>query len=292
MPKIVKAPASATIINAMATGFGSAFAIDLNTKITCKIGKKEGITCTSELEPNPTLMYKCTEHILKVYNLKSTDLDFNIDINAKSNIPLGSGLSSSSAISNGVCLALSNLLTEELDLKPLTDLQIINSAIDASIECGVTITGSFDDASSSYFGGLIISDNTNRKILFKKELEEKNILINMPETPSLSGKVDTSRIKLLSPLVDIAFNKALDGEYYNALNLNGLIYGNLLNFDNEIAIKALSAGALASGLSGSGSAYVAIVDDENIDNVKDTWEDYCKGEIIQTKINNQGTITL
>ena len=89
--------------------------------------------------------------------------------------------------------------------------------------------------------------------------------------------------------METAFKKAQNGDYYNALNLNGLIYGTLLKFDNEIAIKALEAGALASGLSGSGSSTVAIVDDEKLDDVKDAWLNYSNADIIVTKTNNEGT---
>lgn len=289
---IVKSPGSATIINAMATGFGSAFGIDLNMKIIAETIQENKIICKSDKDPNPKLMYECINNVLKKYNLTEEELDLGFKVTAKSEIPLGSGLSSSSAISNAVTLATSSLLSEELNLKQLNDETIIDLGIDASLKCGVTMTGSFDDASASYYGGLVITDNTNRKLLVKKEFADKNILISMPKTPSLSGKVDKERIKLLAPLVETAFKKAYDGDYYNALNLNGLIYGTLLNFDNEIAIEALESGALASGLSGSGSSTVAIVDDENLDEVKDAWINYSDAEIIVTKTNNKGTFTL
>ena len=289
---IVKSPGSATIINAMATGFGSAFGIDLNMEITAKTTQDNKITCKSDKDPNPKLMYECVDNVLKKYNLNKEELDFGLKFTAKSEIPLGSGLSSSSAISNAVTLAASSILSKELDLNRLNDETIIDLGIDASLKCGVTMTGSFDDASASYYGGLVITDNTNRKLLVKKEFTDKNILISMPNTPSLSGSVDKERIKLLSPLVETAFEKAKNEDYYNALNLNGLIYGTLLGFDNEIAIKALEAGALASGLSGSGSSTVAIVSDEKLDEVKDAWLNYSNADIIVTKTNNEGTFLL
>ncbi len=285
---IVKSPGSATIINAMATGFGSAFGIDLNMEITAETRSDNKITCKSDKDPNPKLMYECIDNVFKKYGLDG-EIDFGLNLIAKSEIPLGSGLSSSSAISNAVTLATSSLLSEELNLKPLADETIIDLGIDASLKCGVTMTGSFDDASASYYGGLVLTDNTNRKLLVKKEFADKNILISMPNIQSLSGSVDKERIKLLSPLVETAFKKAQNGDYYNALNLNGLIYGTLLKFDNEIAIKALEAGALASGLSGSGSSTVAIVDDEKLDDVKDAWLNYSNADIIVTKTNNEGT---
>ncbi len=288
MKKIVQSPASATIINAMATGSGSAFGIDLNNIIQAEM-TNENIECISDIGADPKLMYKCVDKVLEYYEFKKDDLSFGIKIGTESHIPLGSGLSSSSALSNAVTMATAALISEELNLKPLTDMEIIDLAIDASLDCGVTITGSFDDATASYFGGVLITDNYNRKIILKEDMVENNVLIHMPDTPSLSGSVDLERIKLLSPLVDMAFEKACQGDYYNALNLNGLIYGTTLKFNNEIAISALKSGALASGLSGSGSAYVAIVDDEHIDDVKGAWADFDTGEIIETVVNNDGT---
>jgi shikimate kinase len=110
----------------------------------------------------------------------------------------------------------------------------------------------------------------------------------MPDKESLSGASDVDRMKLVAPFVSMAFNKALDGDYLEALTLNGLLYGNVLGFDNNIALDALQAGALASGLSGTGSSFVAIVDESSIDSVKDAWDSY-DGRVIETTVDNRGT---
>ena len=119
-------------------------------------------------------------------------------------------------------------------------------------------------------------------------LDDENILVFMPDKESLSGSSDVSRMKLIAPLVDMAFEKAMNKEYYKALTLNGLLYGSVLNFDNNIAIEALDAGALASGLSGTGSSFVAIAKEERIDDIKDAWAQF-DGNVIETKANNEGT---
>jgi shikimate kinase len=80
----------------------------------------------------------------------------------------------------------------------------------------------------------------------------------------------------------------MNREYLEALTLNGLLYGNVLGFDNNIALDALQAGALASGLSGTGSSFVAIVEESSIDGVKDAWDSY-EGSVIETKVDNLGT---
>ena len=92
-------------------------------------------------------------------------------------------------------------------------------------------------------------------------------------------------------MVDLAFKQSKEKNYYNALNLNGILYSSVLGYDSNIALEALSAGAKASGLSGTGSAFTAIVDDSSIDDVKETWNQF-DGEVIETKVNNQGTILL
>ena len=45
-------------------------------------------------------------------------------------------------------------------------------AIDASLDAGVTITGSFDDATASYFGGVVVTDNKNREFIIKEKMDE------------------------------------------------------------------------------------------------------------------------
>lgn len=299
MVKIVRSLGSATIINAIATGFGSAFGIDLAITSEAKFSKT-GINCSSDLGVDPGLMNICVRKVLNHYNIGNnvsfddllTNFDIGtgegIEIKTKSNLPLGSGLSSSSALSNAVVSSCASLIADTLCLNPLSDFELINLAIDASLEAKVTITGAFDDASASYFGGVTVTDNSKRKILVQDQMPENAVLIFMPEKSSLSGESDVNRMKLLSPLVEMAFEQAINKNYYKALTLNGLLYGTTLGFDNNIALEALNAGAKAAGLSGTGSSFVAIVDDEYIDDVSDAWSQF-DGNVIKTKVNNEGT---
>ena len=204
---------------------------------------------------------------------------------------MASGLSSSSASSNAVVKATSSIISEEFDLKPLDDLETVNMAIDASLEAGVTITGSFDDATASYFGGVVVCNNRKREFIIREKMSESPILVYMPNYYSKSGDSNPERMKLLAPLVETAFGFAKDKDYVKALNLNGLIYSATLGFDSSIAVDALQAGAVASGLSGTGSSFVAIVRDDSIDDVKDAWSKY-EGRVIETKVDNDGCMIL
>ncbi len=284
MKKSIRSPGSATIINAIATGFGSAFGIDLDIKCMAKT-QNNSITCSNDVGAPTDLMEICAKRTFEKYGISSDE--FGIDIRTKSELPMASGLSSSSALSNGVVSITSKIIADEFNLNPLSDLEIINLAIDASLEAKVTITGSFDDATASYFGGVVVTDNKNRKFIIKEEMEQYPVLVYMPNFCSKSGSSDVNRMKVLSPLVDVAFDLAKSGNYLKALNLNGLIYANTLGFDSNIAIDALEVGALASGLSGTGSSFVAICKGDIIDDIKETWSKY-EGQVIETKVDNIG----
>lgn len=284
MKKIVRSPGSATIINAIATGFGSAFGIGLDIECVAKT-TNESIKCSNDVGADTGLMEICVKDVFNHYGIDESE--FGIDLKTKSKLPMASGLSSSSASSNAIVKATSSIISEEFNLKPLDDLNIINMAIDASLKAGVTITGSFDDATASYFGGVVVTDNVNRKFIIKEKMEEYSILVYMPDYCSKSGDSNKNRMKLLAPLVETAFEFARNKDYFKALTLNGLIYSAALGFNSSIAIDAIESGAIASGLSGTGSSFVAVAGDDSIDNIKYAWDKY-EGMVIETKTDNVG----
>ena len=288
MKKTVRSPGSATIINAIATGFGSAFGIGLD--IVCEAKTTDGeIKCINDVGADTTLMELCVKKVFDHYNIDQND--FGVYLRTTSKLPMASGLSSSSASSNAVVKVVSEMVSEEFGLGPLNDLEIINMAIDASLDAGVTITGSFDDATASYFGGVVVTDNKNRDFIIKEKMEEHPILVYMPNYYSKSGDSNPERMKLLSPLVETAFGFAKEKNYFKALTLNGLIYSATLGFDSTIAVDALQSGAIASGLSGTGSAFVAVASLDSIDDIKESWSKY-EGQVIETAVDNIGCVLI
>lgn len=284
MKKVVRSPGSATIINAIATGFGSAFGIGLDIVCNAKT-QSHSITCSNDVGADTSLMELCVSNVFDYYGVDSAE--FGLDIETTSELPMASGLSSSSALSNAVTAISSKIISEEFNLEPLSDFDIINLAIESSLKAKVTITGAFDDATASYFGGVTVTDNGARKILIKEPMEELPVLVYMPNFISKSGSSDVNKMKLMSPLVETAFEIAKNKDYFKALNLNGLIYAAALGFDSSIAIDALNAGALASGLSGTGSSFVAICEEDKIDDSKEAWS-LLDGRVIETFSDNEG----
>lgn len=284
MKKVVRSPGSATIINAIATGFGSAFGIGLDIVCNAKT-QSHSITCSNDVGADTSLMELCVSNVFDYYGVDADE--FGLDIKTTSELPMASGLSSSSALSNAVTAISSKIISEEFNLEPLSDFDIINLAIESSLKAKVTITGAFDDATASYFGGVTVTDNGARKILIKEPMEELPVLVYMPNFISKSGSSDVNKMKLMAPLVETAFEIAKNKNYFKALNLNGLIYAATLGFDSSIAIEALNAGALASGLSGTGSSFVAICEEDKIDDIKEAWS-LLDGRVIETFSDNEG----
>ena len=202
MKKVVRSPGSATIINAIATGFGSAFGIGLDIVCNAKT-QSHSITCSNDVGADTSLMELCVSNVFDYYGVDADE--FGLDIKTTSELPMASGLSSSSALSNAVTAISSKIISEEFNLEPLSDFDIINLAIESSLKAKVTITGAFDDATASYFGGVTVTDNGARKILIKEPMEELPVLVYMPNFISKSGSSDVNKMKLMAPLVETAF---------------------------------------------------------------------------------------
>lgn len=273
---------AATIINAIATGKGAAIGVDLWTKAAVTITDEPGtvkVKILSDSSENPVLAQKTVECVLKNFGLEK---EFGAKVETQSNIPVAKGLKSSSAAANAISLATTAALEQSLD-----DVAVVKLGVDGALEAKVTITGAFDDACASYFGGVIITDNMERRIVKRFELAEApNVLFYVPAKKTYTADSDVKRMKTMAPAVKIAYREALNGKYWSALTLNGLIYSSALGYDPSPAVDALTAGAIASGLSGTGPAVTAIVSEDKVDVVKEVWQRH-EGEILEARINQQ-----
>ena len=72
MKKTVRSPGSATIINAIATGFGSAFGIGLDIKCEAKTIPK-GIDCINDVGADTKLMDLCVERVFNHYDISNDE---------------------------------------------------------------------------------------------------------------------------------------------------------------------------------------------------------------------------
>ena len=272
---------AATIVNAIALGKGAAFGVDLWTKAEVKLTDEPHIITgeiTSDSAESTVLIEKTVSRVFRHFNVEKR---FGAKVKTWSNIPTARGLKSSSVAANAVALATVAALGETLD-----DMEVVKLGVDAAFDANVTVTGAFDDACASYFGGAVVTDNLERKLLKRIALpDDLAVLFHVPSKKAYTADSDVNRLKTVKPLVEIAYDEAVKGNFWAALSLNGVIYSSALGYNTSIALDALAAGALAAGLCGKGPAVTAVVSSDKIDQVKTVLQRY-EGEVLQAHLNH------
>ena len=245
-----------TIVNAIAAGKGCAVGVDLRTWAEIELLPGQGTEVDMEGLPDEPvdLAAMCASAVMDRFSIARRAV-----IRTRSQIPVSRGLKSSSAAANAVILATLDALGEKMD-----DLEILRLNADVSIKAGASVTGAMDDAAASLLGGVVYTDNGARVLLRRDEWTLcDRVVIHVPERMIRKSSLPRERIALYRPLVEKAFQLAWEGEHAKAMMLNALCYGAALGLDQEVAVRAMEAGSLAAGLSGTGPAVAALVSREN-----------------------------
>jgi shikimate kinase len=273
---------AATIVNAMALGKGAAFGVDLYTKAQVKLTDEPEVV-KAEIASDPqesTILIEKT--VMRVLGHFKVEKRFGAKVKTWSTIPIAKGLKSSSAAANAVALATTAALGEMVD-----DFKIVNLGVDAAFDAKVTVTGAFDDACASYFGGVVVTDNLERKIVMQTlSPDDFVVLFHVPPQKAYSRDSNVDRLRVVKPLVQVAYDEALAGDFWGALTLNGLIYSSASGYDPSIAIDALAAGAVAAGLCGKGPAVTAVVPEDKVDSVRAAFQKF-GGQVLQARLNQE-----
>lgn len=262
-----------SIVNAIATGNGSALGISLQVTAEVELSKGRGVKFLTGKNDD-----RLVNNIVK-NTIPADVLEKNqVTIKVKSEIPIGYGLKSSSAVSNAVALACSRVAQEKVD-----DLAVLDAAVRSSLDARVTITGAYDDATACYFGGFVVTDNYNRRLI-KREQAPDNLhaVIFLPR--GTRGTVN--KLSDLSDLFTDAYQLAEAGDYWKAMKLNGVLASAALGSSYRPVLAALEQGALAAGISGNGPSIAAVAYDDEIDDIKNAFSKF-NGRVIVSKVNNQ-----
>ncbi|WP_135604859.1 shikimate kinase [Methanococcoides sp. NM1] len=274
-----------TIINAIATWKGSAFGVDLKTFADVELtNNSSSITGSIENVPqgDTTLIERSVELVLEHFGI-----EMGGTVLTRTEVPLASGLKSSSAAANATILATLDAIGETLE--PMDAVYI---GVRAAKDAGVTITGALDDACASFFGGIVVTDNRKNELIKRTE-KDMDVIIFAPDRQAFSSQTNVQNSELIAPWIDMAYELALEGEYEKAMTLNGFLYCGALGFSTDIMIEALRIGVKGVSLSGTGPAYSALVDKNLANELVNIWEECgTTGKVINTKINNEGSMKL
>lgn len=263
-------------MNAIATGKGATLGIAAKVEATIKSTDGHGIHIEVD---NQNLSSRLINKVVE-YTVPKKDLEKNkIEISLMSEIPTGYGLKSSSAISSVVSLACNKMFRSKF-----SDSQVLIPGVEASIATKVSITGAYDDACACYFGGTVVTDNYKRKII-KIEKTPTNLLA-VVFVPKSRKRGNVKNLKNIKEIFEKAWDFAKDGDYWNAMILNGLATSTILNSDPKIISDLIEGGALGASVSGNGPAIAAIVKKDMVSGVEKVFSGL-EGKTFISEINNK-----
>jgi len=277
-----KAPAAGTVLNALANGTGSAFAIDEYTTATVELADTASVSGTiSGVEDGDTrLIERCVELVTERFGEGQGGT-----VRTESTVPMASGLKSSSAAANATVMATLDALdsTDEISREDAARV-----GVTAARDVGVTVTGAFDDASASMLGGLTITDNTTDELL-ARETPDWDVVVWTPPEQAFSADADVRRCEMIAPMADLVADLALDGRFQQAMTVNGLAFCAALGFPADPMVEAMAYTDGVS-LSGTGPSFTAVGDREALAELRDEW-DRREGRTWLTHTQTEGTTT-
>jgi shikimate kinase len=251
---------AATIVNAIATGKGAAFGIDLKTwaEVTIDDSSQVEVTIEGFIGEPTKLVENCFRAVVEKL---APGERLGARIVTRSQIPVSRGLKSSSAAANAVIMATLDALEETIE-----PLYAIRLGTKCAIDAGVSVTGAFDDACAAWLGGAVVTDNHKNELLRREPMDTNlKVVIHVPPFQTRKAELPRARISAVADVADMAFQMAMKGDYFGAMKLNGLCYASALNVDQDIAFRALEWGARSAGLSGTGPATAILVDSEKLE---------------------------
>lgn len=181
-----------------------------------------------------------------------------------SEIPASRGLKSSSSVCNAVLEAVFDEISRKHGAEnpklPEDPVSLIRLGVDCARQAGVTVTGAFDDACGCHLGGFVMTDNREDRLLFRRPyFGDFDVVIAVPGKMIRKTELPTEKMKAAAgrslEIASIAVVRPFD-----ALTKNGGLIAEILGEDNSAAEKALSLGAFAAGMSGTGPAVAFLLE--------------------------------
>lgn len=269
---------AATIVNAIPTGKGAAFGITLEVDAEVTLPDDGRDVEYIGPEEGSQLVRGCVRAVLD----RTGRGGRGAQVRVESDIPISRGLKSSSAVSNAVVLAATRATGARLE-----DLDVVLTAVDESTAAGVTVTGAFDDAAACYFGGAVVTDNRQRRILSTGRIDPAlSVIIHVPDRRISKASVKGLDFSPARPDIERALEHAMAGEYAKAIELNSRACSRVLGLDEEVAELARSNGAVAAGVSGTGPATVVLARKEDEATLLRLLEARADGKVLRAAVND------
>lgn len=265
-----------TVINAVATYIGSAYAIGLRAVVEVCQGEYDEVRSQWGIDTSGLL--RAIISIKRRLGIRD-----NFRVFTHGDLPPVGGLKSSSAVMNSVVAAITHVAG--LRISPM---ELLRLNAESSLEVGISITGALDDAAASLLGGLVITDNRNMRIIRWMRIPELRVLVYVPKNAvRRRGDEFIERMKLMHNEVSEAIKLALSGDLLGAMRINNMAYLSALGFSDEPVMVARKLG-VAGTLSGTGPAYVFLGYGAELRELANELS-RLGGDLIFTNITNDGS---
>ena len=248
-----------TVINAIPCGIGATVGIDLMTRSEFKVcGSERSVMIMNDPGEDTNMARICVKNTFRHFDIAEPE---GWSLKVDSQIPVSRGLKSSSSACNSVISSVTEWISKEYGkgFKGYDGtIEMIRLGVRCAREANVTVTGSFDDACGCHLGGLVITDNKNDNIIMRKNIDEKDVILLVPDMKIRKPSLDRSRFHAFaSRSAELA--ELAGKDWCAALTENGSLVADAIGINDEISEKAMKMGALGAGISGTGPAVSVVV---------------------------------
>ena len=250
-----------SVLNAIPCGIGATIGVDLKTIAEFSPYERKFIDLVGRPGMNTSLAETCVKRTFEY--LKEKPFDYKLRITT--NIPPSRGLKSSSSVCNAVISAVLDHFGAKMDR-----MELIKLGVKCAKEAGVTITGAFDDACGCHLGGLVITDNTRNELLERREVPHYDVVIISPDRQIPKNKVDLDKYRALKPKFE-ELAHSIDDDYLKVLTENGKHVASLIGMDQSVCREAMSLGALAAGVTGTGPAIAIVCEHDKTEKIANSF---------------------
>ena len=241
-----------SILHSLGLGKGCSIGIELSTEVT--LVDEETIISDDS--------HGLLDAVEKCWRSEGLPIPDKFGWVIRSDLPIGQGLKSSSAVANAAFRALNNGSWTGLSDSEIADLSVAAQRI---AKC--TVTGSMDDTWASLQSGWKLVDpklRSSDSIILQGEIEEDYCVIII-----LRGRrgaiIAEDSFRLQRPIFERSLASVISGSPIDSISSNGIAVAAATNDHLALRISnsLIAFGAVASGISGSGPSISVVCYEES-----------------------------
>jgi shikimate kinase len=249
-----RASAAISVVNAIPSGVGCAHGVRLYAVVSAALEASSAERV--EVEPSASATPLVLGSVRAALSHLHPEAPMSAHLQIDSEIPVGKGLKSSSAVATATIRAVADALGTSVD-----PLETARWAARVAVEVGVSATGAFDDALAGLLTGFIITDNRSGQLLSRRSADpDWTAVLHVPGGVHPSSPGLQSAFRRAEAEGKAAATAALRGAWTEAMERNTLLVERVMGYEyGDLRGRARALGAVASGVSGLGPALVSLV---------------------------------